>query len=258
VLDEPGGSEPQLLDIMTMVLNSIVLQDSENEHIVQFPGQYVTGPRAGETLRQVPVVCTNWRAWSAAFPHTEVMSLQGTDAEDVFEHYYITNRAGLYQQSARDRRWHDKDTVLGVMVNGEAKAYPYPALIERPLVQEELGGEPVIVLQERISATAVAFSRRVDGQALTFKADSRNPRRPTAEPGETDIRRRIQYEPWWLVDEQTGSRWRAISGECVSGKLKGNRLEMLPSQTGFWFAWSRFYPHAQVMEPRSPGKDDSS
>jgi hypothetical protein len=185
------------------------------------------------------------------------LSLEGTPDVDMFERYYITDRAGLYQQAAKDRRWHDKDNVLGVEINGEAKAYPYPALIERPLIQEELGGEPVLIAHERISATAVAFCRRVDGQVLTFKGDSRNPRRPAAEPGETDIRRRIHYEPWFLVDDQTGSRWRAVSGECVSGKLKGSRLELLPGQTGFWFAWSRFYPNARVVEPRPSGGDKS-
>ena len=253
VLDAPpGGGEPTLTPLRKTVLNSSVLLGPGAEQVVQFIGQAAGRKEPGETLRQIPVVSTNWRAWSAAFPHTEVMSLEGTPREDMFERYYITNRAGLHQQSAKNRRWHDKDTVLGVEVNGEAKAYPYPALIERPLIQEELGGEPVLIAHERISATAVAFSRRVDGQVLTFKGDSRNPRRPSAEPGEADTRRRIHYEPWFLVDEQTGSRWRAVSGVCVSGKLKGSCLPLLPAQTGFWFAWSRFYPNAQAVEPRAP------
>jgi hypothetical protein len=257
VLDASERGEPSLTTLRKTILNSSVLLGPGGSQVVQFLGQVVTGPDAGTALRQVPVISTNWRAWSQAFPHTEVMSLEGTPDVDMFERYYITERAGLYQQSAKDRRWHDKDTVLGVEINGQAKAYPYPALIERPLLQEELGGEPVLIAHERISATAVAFCRRVDGQVLTFKGDSRNPRRPTAEPGETDIRRRIHYEPWFLLDDQTGSRWRAVSGECVSGKLKGSRLELLPGQTGFWFAWSRFYPNAQVMEPRPSGEDKS-
>ena len=78
----------------------------------QFLGQVAAGPHAGLILQQIPAVTTNWRAWSNAYPHTEVMSKAGTPEIDIFLRYYITERAGLHQQSARDRRWHDKDTVL--------------------------------------------------------------------------------------------------------------------------------------------------
>ncbi len=253
---EPGsGQEPDLVTVRKTLLNSTVLVDSDGNEIVQFNGQAVTGPNTGGTLKQVPVVSTNWRAWSGAYPHTEVMSLDGTPETDMFERYYVTDRAGLYQQSARDRTWHDKDNVLGVEVNGTFRCYGYPALIERPLINEEIGGEPVLVAHEGLSGTAVVFSRIVDGQTLTFSGDSRNPMRPEPEPGEVDIRRRINYEPWFLVDSQTGSRWRAISGECVSGELKGKRLEMLNGLSGFWFAWSRFYPNSDVLGPGASAKD---
>lgn len=246
----PGGAtEPELFPVRKTLLNSTVLVHDSGSEIVQFLGLAVTGPLTGQTLSQVPVVSTNWRAWSTAFPDTEVMSLEGTPEVDTFDRYYVTSRAGLHQQPSKDRRWLDKDTVLGVEVNGDVRCYPYPALIERPIINDELGREPVLIAHERLSATAVAFSRMVDGRTLTFSGDTKNPMRPKPVPGEIDIRRRINYEPWFLVDEQTGSRWRAVSGECVSGELVGKRLRMLPGQTGFWFAWSRFYPNADVLEP---------
>lgn len=250
VFEPRDGEEPDLFTIRKTLLNSAILQDASGSEVVQFLGQAVSGPLAGQHLKQIPVVSTNWRAWSGAYPHTEVMSLDGTPELDMFERYYITDRAGLYQQSAKDKRWHDKDNVIGVELNGEARCYPYPALIKRPLLNDELGGEPILVAHERISATAVVFSRVVEGQTLTFSGDSKNPMRPEPDPDEVDIRRRINYEPWFLTDSQTKSRWRAISGECVSGELKGKRLTMLPGQTGFWFAWSRFYPNADVLEPK--------
>ena len=244
-----SGSEPELLAVRKTLLNSTVLTDGSGSEIVQFIGQAVSGPLAGRTLDQVPVVSTNWRAWSAAFPDTEVMSLEGTPDVDIFQQYYARPRPGLYPQASKDRRWFNKDTVLGVEVNGDIRCYPYPALIRRPIINEELGREPVLIAHERMSATAVAFSRIVDGRTLTFSGDNKNPIRPESKSDDVDIRERINYEPWFLVDQQTGSRWRAVSGECVSGELTGKRLRMLPGQTGFWFAWSRFYPNADVLEP---------
>ncbi len=256
VVEAEDGAEPDLYTIRKTLLNSMVLTDAAGNEIVQFLGQTVVGPDAGHTLRQIPVVSTNWRAWSGAFPHTEVMSLDGTPEVDIFERYYITDRAGLYQQSANDKRWHDKDNVIGVEVDGEAHCYPYPALIQRPLVNDEVNGTAVLVAHERLSGTAVIFDRAVDGRTLSFSGDSRNPMRPEPEPGELDIRRRINYEPWFLVDSQTGSRWRAVSGECVSGELKGKRLKVLNGQSGFWFAWARFYPHSTVLEAARGDRED--
>jgi hypothetical protein len=258
IVTTDGDADAFMHPVRKTLLNSSVVGDQSGNEIVQFLGQAVTGPSVGSTFRQIPVASTNWRAWSGAFPHTEVMSLDGTPDVDIFERYYITDRAGLHQQSSRDRRWHDKDTVLGLEVNGECRSYAYPALIRRPLINDELGGEPVLVAHERVSATAVAFSRVVNGRTLTFSGDSRNPIRPQSMPDEGDINRRIHYEPWYIVDSQTGSRWRAVSGECVSGELKGARLQMLPGQTGFWFAWSRFYPTADVLEPGNQNRDEQS
>lgn len=51
-----------------------------------------------------------------------------------------------------------------------------------------------------------------------------------------------------MEDTLTGSTWRAISGECIEGELKGSQLEMLNGMTGFWYAWSRFYPNADLFD----------
>ena len=246
-----SDDEPSMSQLRKTLLNSSVLTNETGDLLVQFTGQTLNSD--SDRLKQIPVVMTNWRAWSAAHPKTEVMSLEGAVEQDIFERYYVSNRSGLHQQSAHDRRWHDKDTTLGIELGDEAKAFPYPALIERPLLHEEIGGIPVLVLQERISATALAFRRDVKGKTLTFQPDSRNPRRPdNVAVATSDTPRSVHYEPWFLKDTQTGSRWRAITGECVSGELKGERLEMLPAQVGFWFAWSRFYPNARVLPPDSP------
>lgn len=41
--------------------------------------------------------------------------------------------------------WPDNTDVIGVEINGEAKAYPVDHLNGRELVVDELGGEPILV-----------------------------------------------------------------------------------------------------------------
>jgi hypothetical protein len=229
------------------VFNSPAMPDTNGSTFIQFTGQAVTGPLMGWSLNQIPVITTTWAAWEKAHPDTEVMSTKGGPEADVFENYYANDRNGIHSLAPSDKRLHGKDIVLGLDIEGDIKAYSYPGLIEKPLVEETLGRTPILVLQERSSATAVAFSRTVDGRTLNFKGQNKNPRRRSAESTASGEGERLDYEPWLIEDKQTGSSWRAITGECIEGELKGNQLRMLPAMTGFWFTWSRFYQDASLF-----------
>ena len=76
---------------------------------------------------------------------------------------------------------------------------------------------------------------------------NKNPRRRSAESTASGEGERLDYEPWLIEDKQTGSSWRAITGECIEGELQGSQLKMLPAMTGFWFTWSRFYQDASLF-----------
>ena len=273
----PSGHMVTFEPIPKTVLNSTVFSDeSPDGRWVQFNGQAAAGEETGRVLKQLPVLATNWSAWSAAYPDTEVLSTDGTPEWDIFERYYFNDRPGLHRQTSKDRRLGDKEIVIGLVGRDTVKAYPYRSLIEEPLLNEEFEREPILVTLERISATAAIFSRIVEARVLTFDAESENPRRPELiesadivpepepEPGEDeDIKPEdeeqdpaeeqesgapeIDYEPLMLRDRETGSVWRALTGECVEGELKGKRMRMLEGQTGFWFVWSRFYPATELM-----------
>ena len=52
-------------------------------------------------------------------------------------------------------------------------------------------------------------------------------------------------------DEETGSEW-SLSGQAVSGPLKGEKLEPLPSRYTFWFAYVAAFPDTELFAPQSP------
>lgn len=229
------------------IYNSPVMPEKSNSEFIQFTGQAVTGHHAGNQMRQIPVLTTTWIAWKEAHPNTEIMSTEGGPETDIFERYYANDRNGVHSLNPIDKRLHGKDVVLGLNIKGDAKAFSFTRLIETPLIQENLGSEPVLVLYERASSTAVAFSPMVNGQILKFKGKTKNPHRRSAEVTASGEGERPNYEAWMIEDQQTGSTWRAITGECIEGQFKGNRLAMLEGMTSFWFAWSRFYPDAELL-----------
>jgi hypothetical protein len=147
-----------------------------------------------------------------------------------------------------DAQYHDDELVLGVEIDGEARAYsvpflsgheivngvvtggqavayPHSLLAERLVVNDTVDTQPLLVLFEPDSRTAQVFSRQVGEQTLTFM--------PSSEP---DV----------VVDEETGTGWFVLTGRAVSGPLTGEALQRLPSTNSFWFGWKDFYPETLV------------
>lgn len=244
------GEELELGPSVHTVLNSSVLYDEARNGYVQFSGDCVMGLRTGDRLNETPVLLTTWEAWRSAHPDTEVMSKQGTPEIDIFERYYANSRAGLYSQRTKDKRLAAKEVVFGLQVGEESMAWPFKSLIEEPLHRATVGGRDVLVVHERLSSTAAAFAPSVGGRTLTFESLTENPRRNT----DPELEEMAPYEPWLLRDTETGSTWRAVSGECTEGELSGERLELLPGHTGFWFAWSKFHPHTALYESPLPAE----
>ena len=257
VSEGPDGNAFTLAPTDQMVLNSPLLEAENGSMYLQFTGEAIMGPDAGHQLRQLPCVNTTWGAWSNAWPETEMLSPDETPDVDIFESYYASTRAGLFTQPSRDKRLPDKDVVIGVTSESALIAlrlFSAHMMQQEPLLNVEIDDVPVVVLNERSSASYLAFERTVDGRKLTFVGESKNPFRPNRvverdrkdEVGD-DAMPHSEYKSWLLKDEETGSLWHAVKGECVKGELVGTRLRMLNSRLGFWFAWSKFHGDVELV-----------
>ena len=69
---------------------------------------------------------------------------------------------------AADADWSDDEPVLGVVVAGEARAYPVAILNWHELVNDTLGGEPILVSFCPLCGTGLVFDRRVGGEVRAF------------------------------------------------------------------------------------------
>jgi hypothetical protein len=103
------------------------------------------------------------------------------------------------------------------------------ALRTVPVVNEQVGGVPVVVIHQPSADTTTAFDARVKGKTLRFRAAN------------ADVTS--------LTDLETRSTWDPY-GLCVKGPLKGTQLEPLILIPEFWFAWSQFRPATRLFTPR--------
>ncbi len=188
----------------------------------------ISGPLKGSHLALYPFLLTTWNEWHKQHPDTLVLKPLPGYADRLAEENKIINegiigRPGPAPQDAfsHDNRLHPRDTIVGLEVGDDAKAYPMSALQHARVVNDTVGGDPVLIVHQPDSDTTTAFVARANGKRLKFQADD----------AEADK----------LVDLETHSTWNAY-GVCIAGRLKGTRLKPLILEPEFWFAWSEFHP----------------
>ena len=207
-------------------MNALVMYDHQTETLwSQFLARGVKGPLAGVALDSVPVLQTSWQTWRALHPDTLVLDKEGpyridSYQDDAYGSYYRDNKAGVLGETVDDDRLRRKDLVLGIEAGGHNKAYPFGVLEGQPVLNDSVSGSDVLVFFDDASGTALAYDRHLGDRVLTFRADGNSAGAQTV-----------------LVDEETGSRWLALTGRAIEGELKGEQLVRLPSHLSFWFAW---------------------
>ncbi|MDP3937449.1 MAG: DUF3179 domain-containing protein [Deltaproteobacteria bacterium] len=122
------------------------------------------------------------------------------------------------------------DRVLGIAIGGRAKAYPLRILNWHEVVNDEIGGLPVVITYCPLCASGVAFDRRVDGQTLVF--------------GVSGL---LYNSNVLLYDRQSESLWTQIGMRAVAGPRTGARLRSLPLYHGTWSAWRARHPGTLVQ-----------
>ena len=238
------NGDPFELGVSGLLLNNNLIMHDRRDGNTLYPqilSTAVDGPRQGETLTLLPVMETNWNTWVRLHPDTRVVA-GGTYSLDRYTRYpygnYRTDDFFLLfglnpRQSDNPNSFATahgaKDMVLGVRLDGEARAYPFDDMGRQAVINDDLGGVDIVVVWDRDSNIALPFARTVDGQSLTFDLE---------EDGAW---------PLGLRDRETGTLWN-VEGVALEGPLRGQRLTQVPAHNSFWFAWVTFWQNTDVWQ----------
>ena len=139
-----------------------------------------------------------------------------------------------------DTRLSATERVVGLELEDAVMAYPFTAVAEAGAVNDEVGGQEIVVFHKEGTASALdsgtisegrdvgsvaVFNRMVGDQTLTFSAN----------------------EDGTFSDAETGTTWN-ILGEGIAGELEGEQLEQVIAFDHFWFAWAAFFPDTGLFE----------
>jgi quercetin dioxygenase-like cupin family protein len=202
----------------------------------QSTGEAISGPLKGSRLTLYPFVLTTWKTWRTRYPSTTVLEPLPGYAERIpvirprqKQSLMSGEGAAPAGSFSTDTRLRPKELIAGLTLGNEEIAFALAALRETPVVNERVGGVPVVVVHQRSSDTTTAFEARVKGRVLRFQA--------------------VDADAGSLVDLETRSSWNAW-GLSVGGPLKGTQLKQLILIPEFWFAWSQFRPGTRVFGAR--------
>lgn len=210
-----------------LLRNVLVLFDRETGSLwSQLLSEAVEGELTGTKLSPLPSWFMTWQEWKMRYPETLALVKGTEDNPEGGDGDVEGLQAGVPGAGRVDDGLLARQFVTGVELDGEAVAYPWSVLSREPVVNDQMGDTPVLVVFDAGAATGVAFRRRVEGQTLTFSL---------SDP-ETLI----------LTDVETGSRWAGLTGQALEGPLAGRQLERVESTEGFWSDWNDSYPETRV------------
>ena len=126
------------------------------------------------------------------------------------------------------------EKVFGIVVAGEARAYPLRFLSWHELLNDSLGGEPITLSFCTLCGSGIFYATRTpNGGVYRF-----------------DTSGLLYRSNKLMVDRRSRTLWSNLTGEPVVGRLARSpiQLEMLPGTLTTWEAWKRQHSETTVLD----------
>ena len=106
--------------------------------------------------------------------------------------------------AAADAEWSPTTPVIGLSINGDARAYPFPVLATHEIVNDVVGDSAVAVTYCPLCLTGIVFDRSVGGSVIEFGVSGK-----------------LRMNVLVMYDRATDSLWSQILREAITGPHKG-------------------------------------
>jgi hypothetical protein len=121
--------------------------------------------------------------------------------------------------------------VIGVVIDGQAKAYPIQLIGYHHQVMDTVGNTPVLVTYCTVCRSGRIYSPIVNGKQESFRLVG------------------MDHFNAVFEDATTKSWWQQATGVSIAGPLKGQVLKEFPSSQMTLDVWLRQNPKSLVMQP---------
>lgn len=150
--------------------SNLVMYDRKTESLwSQILGEAIVGEMTGTQLKILPSDMIRYRDFKKLNPDGAVLS-RDTGAtrfygQDPYGDYYTTSGT-YFPVSKQDDRLSDKDFILGVVINGKAKAYLPEAVKKVGEITDQFEGKTIVVRYEKEIDTVRLLEKKADGELV--------------------------------------------------------------------------------------------
>ncbi|MCH8818061.1 MAG: DUF3179 domain-containing protein [Chloroflexi bacterium] len=254
-----GNHEGRVLDFGTtgwIASADLVMYDRQTQTWwQQITGEGVIGEFAGTRLTFLPSSIVGWQDFADQYPEGKVLlrptpgTIHPVSGQEIthnrtyddppYSGYDVAGALPSFFTGAFDLTLQPIDRVAAFNLGGESIAYPFRALAVRPVVNDTVGGEEIVIFYDdgtesafrtstrghdfQITGSTTVFFRDVAGQFLTFAVD----------------------QDGTITDDETGTTWNKF-GRAIAGELAGTQLDAVVHGAEFWFAIATFRPDTEV------------
>lgn len=193
----------------------------------QITGEAIQGKLKGQKLENVEMDEISYGIWKQENPNGRVLRPdEKIAAENEYESDWEEKVGKMPVRISKelDKTLEPRTLVVGVVVNGRAKAYPFSTLEKQSPILDMVGGKDIVILLAEDKKSVRVFERELDGKTFEFlqKTDTKE-----------------------IVDAETASVWD-FSGKAVSGEMSGKQLKKITAIKDYWFDWKTYNPETQL------------
>jgi hypothetical protein len=123
-----------------------------------------------------------------------------------------------------------KEPVLAVRIGDDARAYPLQILMWHEIVNDTVGGRPLVITYCPLCNSGIVFERTVGDAVLDFGTSGK-----------------LYHSDLVMYDRQSHSLWAQMGGRAIVGARAGTRLTMVPANTLAFETWRGTYPGGKVL-----------
>ena len=123
-----------------------------------------------------------------------------------------------------------KEPVLALEIGGDARAYPLQILMWHEIVNDTVGGKPVVVTYCPLCNSGLVYERVIDGVTFDFGTSGK-----------------LYKSDLVMYDRQSHSLWTQMEGRAIVGQRVGARLTLVPANTIAFDDWRIAHLRGRVL-----------
>lgn len=205
-----------------------------------FGGGAIFPPNQGSTMADTLDITEEWRGGritNASIPIEDIRG--GGPRKDGIPS--LDNPQFVSVAEAQREGFDDGSFGLSVEANGEIRFYSYQILVWHEIVNDVVGGKPLLITYCPLCFTGIVFDREVQlengAQTLEFGVS-----------GLLYDNNLLMYNRVLEAGQPPETLWSQARGEAVAGPLTGTTLSLWPTaETVEWSQWKINHPDGKVL-----------